>query len=192
MKPMTRIIFFAGIALGTISCNNDKTAEADTSTSDSTSTVTTEKMADTTTTAMATPIEVPVTTKTSFEKKYPKATNVRWVKYNPLADMDMAYYSDLDTSDYQVYFNNDNIDYTAWYYPDGRWIMTNYKLVNNADLPAAVNDAINKNYEGYSIVEIDKSEKKSGTVYELLLQKDNVKKKVHFSPTGAVLKEKTK
>jgi uncharacterized membrane protein YkoI len=195
MKKIASLAFLATIALGNLSCTDDKTAEADkkevSTTVDNTTTEnsTPDRMTTRTT------VEVPAATKTTFETKYPQATDVTWVRYTPQTSVsaeDMDDYAGLDTTDYEVNFDWNGIDYTAWYEPEGSWIKTTYKLVNNANLPASVNDAINTQYPGYSIKEIEIEEEEKGNEYEVFLEKGNELWKVHFDANGKVLKKKNK
>lgn len=198
MKTITGILFFASMGVGALSCNDEKTADADNK-ADSTTVVTTTD--NTTMEKMSTPVEVPATTKASFETKYPAAKNVTWVKYTTpdtavasKDDLDeMEDNKGLDSTDYQVSFDWNEVNYLTYYEPDGSWIKTTYKLVNHADLSAAVNDAINKQFPGYSIKNnIEVEEEKKGKVYEVFLEKGTELWKVHFDANGKVLKKKNK
>ena len=134
---------------------------------------------------------VPQPTRTSFETKYPKASNVKWTKYTPPADVqvDAADWNyKLDTSDYVVMFNWDGYDYTAWY-DDSMWVMSSARI-DNSKLPKAVNDAIHAQYADYTITEVDKENDKNQTRYEVDLTKGSEKIKVTFTEDGKVVKKK--
>jgi uncharacterized membrane protein YkoI len=141
-------------------------------------------------------VEAPATARTAFETKYKNAKNVTWRKYAPPAASstmdDWDYYYDLDTSYYQVNYNWNDLDYMAWYNPKGEWIKTYAKLENNSSLPAAVNNAINKKFNGYKIVDVEIEDRRKGMQYEVDLDNGTLKKKVVFSPSGAILKQKDK
>ena len=134
---------------------------------------------------------VPQPTRVSFETKYPKATNVKWTKYSPEANVkvDAADWNyKLDSSDYVVMFNWDGYDYTAWY--DDSVFVRSSTRIDNSKLPAAVNDAINAQFKDYTIAEVDKENDKDQTRYEVDLTKGSEKLKVTFTEDGKVVKKK--
>ena len=143
----------------------------------------------------STPVDndVPQATRTSFETKYPNASNVRWTKYDPSVDKSTMDHSDvrynLDANDYEVRFNMDNADYVAWY-DDGNWIYTTSKVSDHSTLPAAVNNRIKNDYPGYTIVEADKENDKDRTMYEVELEKGSDKVKLMIAENGDIIKKK--
>ena len=199
MKSIISIMFSACVAVVVMSCNDNSTT--DTTKTDSSSTM--SSTADTSTT-MTTPvettpvvmIEAPATARTAFETKYKNAKNVTWRKYTPASTTtngdEWDYYYDLDTSYYQVNYNWNDLDYMAWYNPKGEWIKTYAKFESNSSLPAAVNNAINKKFAGYKIVDVELEDRRKGMQYEVDLDNGTLKKKVVFSPSGAILKQKDK
>ena len=201
MKSSISVIFSACVAVILMSCNDNSTS--DTTKTDSSSTMSstpTDTSSHMTTPADNTPmvtVEAPATARTSFETKYKNAKNVTWKKYSPSSTASTTmdeydYTSDLDTSYYQVNYNWNDLDYMAWYNPKGEWIKTYAKMENNSSLPAAVNNAINKKFNGYKIVDVELEDRKKGTQYEVDLDNGTAKKKVVFSPSGAILKQKDK
>ena len=183
----TFLVLATAISFGIMSCN-DNASTADESKKDTNTVTTTENTTVTT-------VEVPPATKTSFETKYPGATNVRWSHYEPAADRSTVDPADwnynLDTSDYQVVFNWNGEDYYAWY-DDGNWIRATTTVKDNSKLPAAVNATIKAQFPGYEIVEVDKENDKDRTTYEVELKKGDDKMKVHIDENGKVVKEKGK
>jgi len=137
--------------------------------------------------------DVPQATRTSFETKYPNASNVRWSKYQPveaktdLDDTDVRY--NLDTNDYVVKFNMDNVDYLAWY-DDGSWIYTSAVIPDHSKLPAVVNAMLRDKYPGYTIVEAEKENDKDRTMYEVEIEKGSDKWKLLIAENGEVIKKK--
>ena len=182
------LMLAAGLSLGVVACNDNATT-ADDVNKDTTTVVKTETDVNTTT------VEVPAATRTSFESKYPGASNVRWSHYNSDVDRSTLDASDwrynLDTSDYEVMFNWNGDDYYAWY-DDGSWIRASSPVKDHAKLPAAVNETIRKEYAGYEIVEVDKEHDKDRTTYEIDLKKGDDKMKVHVDENGKVVKAKGK
>ena len=134
---------------------------------------------------------VPATIQTSFSTKYPSATKVMWYQYTPdktmPADPTVWYYG-LDDKDYYVTFNWDNSDYIAWY-DNGNWIRSSQRI-DNIDLPADIMRAINTQYPGYTITDVDMERDNKQELYEVKLAKGDSKWNVHYTPTGTVSRKK--
>ena len=182
------MMLFAGLSLGIVACNDASTGSD--ANRDSTATTTT-----TTTDVDNTRVDVPPAAKTSFETKYPNASNVRWSRYEAPADRSTMEASDwnynLDSNDYVVMFNWDNADYYAWY-DDGNFVRASTRVSDHSKLPASVNDAIRKQFADYKIVEVDKEHDKDRVVYEVDFEKGEDKMKVTFDENGTVVKKKGK
>src|ERR1043165_5153427 len=109
---------------------------------------------------------VPVTIRSSFDTKYPKASRVVWYQYMPDKNMPAdptAWYYGLDDKDYYVTFNWNDADYIAWY-DNGNWIRSSQRI-DNIDLPADVMRAINTQYPNYRITDVDLEHDKKQTLY---------------------------
>jgi len=134
---------------------------------------------------------VPATIQTSFSTKYPSATKVIWYQYTPdktmTADPTVWYYG-LDDKDYYVTFNWDNSDYIAWY-DNGNWIRSSQRI-DNIDLPTDIMRAINTQYPGYTITDVDMERDNKQELYEVKLAKGDSKWNVHYTPTGTVSRKK--
>jgi len=176
----------AGVMTVFVACGENSTKTESEST-DSTVTPSTS-------TTSYTTVEVPATTKTTFETKYPAASNVQWSRYSETVpvEWDLAGWPVLDTSDYVVMFDYDNYDYYAWYDENGDWISASYTMPDHSQLPAAVNNAIKSQFAGYTIVEVDKEMDKSRAAYEVELHKGEDKIKVLFAEDGSVIKKKSR
>jgi hypothetical protein len=185
-------VFLAGGLFSLASCaDNAGTSDADTKDTTASSTSSTVEPA----TSNDASASVPQPARTSFETRYPQATNVKWVYYEPKTVEPDAWYADwmtnLDTTDYQVNFTWDGMDYVAWY-DNGEWIGSSARMTDNSKLPKAVNDAIHARYPDYTITEVDKQNDKDRTVYEVDLEKGSDKLKIHFDENGKSLKAKGK
>src|SRR5688572_21196760 len=104
------MMLFAGLSLAVIACSDAAKDTTDNDTTTNSTTTTTTPDAGTTTTS----VDVPPPTRTSFETKYPNASNVRWSRYQPTdrSTMDPSDWNyRLDTNDYEVMFNWDGSDY---------------------------------------------------------------------------------
>ena len=134
---------------------------------------------------------VPVTIQTSFDTKYPKATKVMWYQYTPdktqPVDPTVWYYG-LDDKDYYVTFNWQDADYIAWY-DNGTWIRSSQNI-DNIDLPADVMRAINTQYPGFRIADVDMERDNKQELYEVKLVKGDTKWNVHYLANGTVARKK--
>jgi uncharacterized membrane protein YkoI len=131
---------------------------------------------------------------TDFESRYPNASAVTWYRYAPddridlvPSDWDFA----LDENDYEVRYTMDGSDYVA-YYDNGRWIRSETMLFDRTKLPASVTNAINTQYAGYTIQDVDREDEDNQVVYEVELVKGNEKCKIHYSTDGNIVKKKCK
>jgi len=134
---------------------------------------------------------VPVTIRTSFETKYPKATKVVWYQYMPDKTQTpdpTAWYYGLDDKDYYVTFNWEDADYIAWY-DNGAWIRSSQNI-DNIDLPADVMRSINTQYPGFRIVDVDLERDNKQDLYEVKLVKGDTKWNVHYLANGSVARKK--
>jgi uncharacterized membrane protein YkoI len=134
---------------------------------------------------------VPVAIRTSFDTKYPKATKVTWYQYTPDKTMPpdpMAWYSVLDEKDYYVTFNWNDADYIAWY-DNGQWLRSS-QTIDDIDLPADVMRAINTQYPGFRIADVDLEHDNKQDLYEVKLVKGDTKWNVHYTANGTVERKK--
>ena len=176
---------FAIVAL--IGCKENKTTET-TVTTDSVTTPITDvaKGADNTNTVAVDASQVPDTVRTSFERKYVNASKVNWMEYEPTDYDDLQ----MDQKYYYVTYYSDGADYTSWYDNRGEWVKTSTRIEGDPNLPDAVNKTINAQYEGYTIVEIDKENDKNRELYEIELKNGEKKAKLKILPNGQIVKRK--
>ena len=179
-------------ALGVIILSSCGESSTDNSTSDvtktDTSVITTTPSAGVNTTTVV----VPEKTKTSFETKYPKASNTVWKRYEPLETIEWNWYEwpSMDTSDYMVTYNLDGSNYWTWYDEQGEWIGTVANISDFNTLPAAVTKTLNSQFDGFTIKNVDKENDKNRSAYEIDLEKGTDKMKVLVSESGTVMKKK--
>ena len=165
-------------------CGNagsDKNNTTDSASTTETNTVTTK-----------TSVEVPATTRTSFKAKYPKATEVSWSHYQTTTipiEWEWTGWPAMDTSDYVASFNVDGSDYWVWYDDGGDWVGT-VTEINNSGLPAAVNNVIQLQYAGYTVVSAEKENDKNRTAYEIKMENGKDKMKLLIDENGTILKKK--
>jgi len=187
MRSTFLLLLGAGL-VALSSCADNGTSDKDTKDTTATSSTTVQPATDNDAYA-----SVPQPARTSFESRYPQASNVKWEKYEPVtydaSDWDAEWMANMDTTDYQVNFNWDGMDYIAWY-DNGEWLGSSTRLTDHAKLPKAVNDAIHERYPDYTIKEVDKQNDKDRTVYEVDLEKGSDKLKIHYDENGKSLKAK--
>ncbi len=180
-------LVIATVVVFATSCG-DSSTKKDTATTDSV-TAMDNKMPET---VPVTTVVVPEPVKVSFKEKYPAASNVTWSRYEPVStfDWDWSGWSLMDTADYVVKYNVDGSDYWTWYDNENNWVGTVSPVTDYAGLPEAVNNSIQSNFPGYTLVSVDKENDKNRTAYELELTKGEDKMKALIAENGTVLKKK--
>lgn len=131
---------------------------------------------------------------TDFQTRYPNASGVTWYSYYPderveVLPSDWDY--NMDASDYEVRFTADGSDYVA-YYDNGKWIRSETLTYSQKNLPSTVNQAITRDFAGYSIKDVDREDNINQVLYEVELQKGTDKCKIHYTADGSVVKKKCK
>lgn len=175
------------------SCGSNSSDKETITTADTASTTLVDPGTTSNTTPTTATIEVPSNTKTTFETKYPQASNVRWSYHRPdmsSIDWDWTGWPAMDTADYTAQFSWDGNDYYAWYDDQGTWVGTVGAVRDYASLPAPVNSIINKQYNGYNITSVNKENDKNRTAYEISLEKAGAKAKLLVDENGKILKKK--
>jgi hypothetical protein len=138
-------------------------------------------------------VEVPAATKTTFETKYPGASDVTWTNYNEpysTIDWELAGWPAMDANDYVVAYDWNGADYYTWYDQDGNWVGTTSVISDYSTLPSGVNNTLKSKFNGYTVVSADKENDKNREAYELELEKGADKLKVLIATDGTVLKKK--
>ena len=139
-----------------------------------------------------TSVEVPAPTRTHFEAKYPAASNVNWGHYQTTIvpiEWEWTGWPVMDTADYVASFNMDGSDYWVWYDDGGNWVGT-VTEISNSNLPAAVNNVIQSQYAGYTVVSAEKENDKDRTAYEIKMENGKDKMKLLVDENGRILKKK--
>jgi hypothetical protein len=189
-------LFIPGAALIIASCGENSTTQVDSntdSTASANATNTDKNNNNSSSPSTTTSVEVPSTIKTNFETKYPSASNVTWTNYyEPYSDIywDWTGWPAMNEKDYTVHYNMDGTDYYTWYDENGDWIATTNVVSDVNSLPARVNSAIKKDFDGYTIKSAHKENDKNREAYELKLEKGSDKVVVLVTPEGTILKKK--
>lgn len=183
---MINKIYFAAIATTVVLCSScDNSKKESTESTVPVTVVAKESVKEGKSTTVTTE-QVPDTIRNLFVKKYPKASKMTWMKYEPGDNDDLK----MDDEYYYVTYYNAGADYTSWYNNHGDWVKTSTRVTGNANLPDAVNKTINDQYPGYTIVEIDKENDKDMDMYEIELKKGEAKAKLKILPNGTIFKRK--
>jgi hypothetical protein len=111
----------------------------------------------------------------AFTAKFPKAKSVKWEKEND--------------KEWEAEFKLDGKEFSANFLNNGEWIETEHEI-KKSELPEAVTASIKANFADHKIDEAEKSEKKEGTFYEVILEKGDHEMEVVFDATGKVISKK--
>jgi len=118
--------------------------------------------------------KVPAPVKEAFTKKFPAATDVKY---------------EMEKKDYEINFNDKGVEMSVNFDPTGKWLETETEI-KESDLPKEVYASVTKNFSGFKISEVAKTEiPDKGLIYEMDLKKDKEGFEVQFSPKGDILKK---
>lgn len=140
----------------------------------------------------------------ALEKAFPDAKSVQYFKVTPemiakgWSITDENHLSDGETIDhYTISFTRSNVKFYGLFDAEGNLEQSRWEE-KKAKLPDPVKTSLKNlsetDYKGYKLVSKTyyktKDHKKGKEYYEVVIQKDNDKKKVFVSPEGTVLKVK--
>lgn len=120
--------------------------------------------------------KIPAAVTDAFKQKYPNASGVEW--------------KDKLTG-FRAEFKMNGESYDAKFSNKGEWQQTE-KAISEGDLPAAVNDGLDKSkYSEWEVVSVAHIEYKDGHIeYRILVKKNDIEKKyLFFSDKGKLLKD---
>ena len=121
--------------------------------------------------------DVPSAVMNSFDANFSNASRAEWEKKSG------CYVAD---------FWQDGMDMSAWYNPNGEWLMTESDLgVNLSVLPQAVQDAFKSSqYANWHVDDIDKYERPNDVFYLIEIEtKGESDRDLFFAPDGSLLKD---
>ena len=121
--------------------------------------------------------DVPSAVMNSFDANFPNASRAEWEKKSGCIVAD---------------FWQDGMDMSAWYNPNGEWLMTESDLgVNLSVLPQAVQDAFKSSqYANWHVDDIDKYERPNNVFYLIEIEtKGESDRDLFFAPDGLLLKD---
>jgi hypothetical protein len=117
---------------------------------------------------------VPNQVKSSFAKKFPDATKVKW--------------DQEDENVWEAEFKLANQDYSANYDNNGVWKETEY-AIKVVELPSAIKDKLNADFADYKVKIAEISETPEAKVYELIIKNKESKMEVVFDTYGKLIKK---
>ena len=118
--------------------------------------------------------KVPAMVKQTFAKKFPAASDVKY---------------EMEKKDYEISFKDKGIEMSANFDATGKWLETETEI-KETDLPKEVSASVAKNFGGFKLSEIAKTETPDkGLIYEMDLKKEKEGYEVQFTPKGDVLKK---
>ena len=121
-----------------------------------------------------TPDKVPAPVKEAFAKKFPGATDVKY---------------EMEKKDYEINFKDKGVEMSVNFDATGKWLETETEI-KVTDLPKEVSASVAKNFSGFKISDIAKTETTDkGLVYEMDLKNDKEGFEVQFSNKGDILKK---
>ncbi|MFZ0490123.1 MAG: PepSY-like domain-containing protein [Salegentibacter sp.] len=121
--------------------------------------------------------QVPQEVKSTFNNKFPDATNVSWDNEN--------------SDEWEAEFKQNGTEYSASFSSEGEWMETENQI-DKAQLPSEVAQGLQSKYPGASIEKAEKAERKDGTVYEIEIESDGGEMEVIFDSQGNFVKKESK
>lgn len=118
--------------------------------------------------------DVPAVVLNAFQQKFPNQTDVDWEFKHNL---------------YEAEFEIKNMDHDVYIDSTGK-IVKYKKEITSAELPAAVTSSIQKNFVGYTIDDVKKTEEASAHTYKVELKKGLEERKVVFGVDGKIIENK--
>jgi hypothetical protein len=119
-------------------------------------------------------VEVPAAAKSAFAAKFPQATKVNW-------SLEKA-------GEYEADFILGKVETSAVFDTKGTLLETETEI-KESELPQAVKNALVKDFAGYKLDEVEKSDIKGIITYEMEAKKDGKKYEVVFNANGKLLKK---
>lgn len=123
--------------------------------------------------------QIPVAVKAALHDRFPEVIRSEWkLKSGGI---------------YEAEFMVNKKEITVMFDASGKWLETE-TAIDPASVPPAVNEAAATKFQGYTIVETQSVQQwdRSELIYELHLENAKEIAKVHFSRTGAILKQSAK
>ena len=116
--------------------------------------------------------DAPAAAKTAFAAKYPEAQKVKWSVEKP--------------GEFEVEFTMNKVESSALFDAEGKFLESETEI-KEAELPQAVKTTISKDFAGYKLDEIEKTDSKGVTAYEMEAAKGKDKLEISFDGNGKLI-----
>ncbi len=116
---------------------------------------------------------VPAAAKNKLKALYPKAEKVKW---------------DKEGTNFEANFEVNDTEMSVIFDAKGTVLETETEIEKD-DLPAAVKNALKKDFAGYDVEETAKIEKNGKTTFEAQVKKGEIKLDAIYSPVGKLIKK---
>lgn len=120
------------------------------------------------------PAQIPAAVTGALNAGYAQATEVKWEKKGEL---------------YKAGFKIEKTDHDVWFDNSGKVTKHRYEVKKDA-LPAAVRDAITRDFSTYKIDDCERTDENGTSTYKVELKSDAGKKNVHFTADGKKIDKK--
>lgn len=117
-------------------------------------------------------VSVPQVVADAFHTRFPNAAKQKWEKEN--------------ATEYECEFHSGKAEMSAKYDQAGKWLETETEI-KASDLPAAVQQTIQKQYNDYKLKEAEVVETPEGKLYEAELSKGGKVTELRLSADGRVV-----
>ena len=119
-------------------------------------------------------VNVPEPVAKTISAGYPAASELKWTEKN---------------GRYKADFKVGKTDHKVWMDGAGAVLKHEYEI-KKAELPKLIQEAVLKDFAGYTIGDCEKTEEKSVATYKVELKNAQGKKKVDFTSGGKVIEKK--
>jgi len=120
------------------------------------------------------PVAVPEPAAKTISTGYPAASELKWTEKN---------------GRYKADFKVGKTDHKVWMDGTGAVLKHEYEI-KKAELPKLIQEAVLKDFAGYTIGDCEKTEEKNVATYKVELKNAQGKKKVDFTSEGKVIEKK--
>lgn len=120
--------------------------------------------------------KAPQKVQSAFTLKFPGAKNIKWDKENE--------------TEWEAEFKLERKEYSANFTSEGVWKETEYEI-KESEIPAAIKQILDTEFNGYEIEESEISETSKGKVYEFELEQGEINIEVAITLEGKIIKKKT-
>ncbi|MGI9550685.1 MAG: PepSY-like domain-containing protein [Aurantibacter sp.] len=123
--------------------------------------------------AWASAQHIPNKVRDAFSKKFPQVSIVSWSKES--------------NTEWEAEFDLDGVEYSAEFLEDGTWLETEHEI-KKKDLPRKVKVLLGHEFSDFRISEVEISETKDGSFYEIELENRSSEMELVLDELGKIIK----